>query len=120
MKSNYFFVAISVLLLVSCQSMYKQPYIKIEPDYVEVHFEKLMSKQVLDKLKTDLAANKIVIDYNDVKYDGEKLNFLSFSVTYNGKIGVGTTFFVQNQPYGFIIDNRPGKASRFVVGELKD
>lgn len=113
------FVAIASLLC-SCKWLYKEPYIKIENDYVEVHFEKLMSKETLDKLKIDLATKNIILDINDAKYDGDKLNFLSFTVNFNGRTGAASTFFVQNYPFGFIIDNRAGKPSRFVVGELKE
>lgn len=109
---------LTVALFFACKGMYQEPFIKIEPDYVEVHFERMMPQAVLDKLKADLAAQNIALEYVDVKYDGDKLNFLSFTVTYKGRVGVGTTYFVHNHPYGFILDNRPGKPARFLVGEI--
>lgn len=119
MKNNLLFVFVMTSLLWSCKFMYNEPYIKIENDFVEVHFERLMPKETLEKLKNDLASKNIVLDIIDAKYDGDKLNFLSFTVNYNGRTGAASTFFVQNHPFGFIIDNRAGKPSRFVVGELK-
>lgn len=55
--------------------MYKQPYIHIEPQFAEVHFERPMSRIQLEQLRNDLAAIQIQINYTDIKYDGELLNF---------------------------------------------
>ena len=37
----------------SCKNLYKQPYIHIEPQFAEVHFERPMSRVQLDQLKND-------------------------------------------------------------------
>ena len=118
MRQISILITLLALSLFACKGLYQEAFIKIEPDYVEVHFERMMPQAVLDKLKTDLATQNIVLEYVDVKYDGDKLNFLSFTVTYQGRVGVGTTYFVHKHPYGFIVDNRAGKPARFVVGEI--
>ncbi len=98
--------------------MHKKPYILIEPNFVEVHFERPMSKADLEKLKVDLAAVDVNIDYTDMKYDGDLLNYLAFTVEHKGKVGSSSSFFTQHNPWGLLIDSRDGQTARLLVGEI--
>jgi len=101
-----------------CKNMHKKPYIQIAPNFVEVHFERTMSRAELDKLKVDLAAVNVKIVYTDMKYDGDLLNFLSFTVEHNGQVGSSSSYFTQHNPWGFLIDSRNGQTARLLVGEI--
>jgi len=119
MKQKIIATIFIVILSMSCKKLYKQPYIHIEPQFAEVHFERPMSRIQLEQLRNDLAAIQIQINYTDIKYDGELLNFLAFTLDYKGQQAEGSTHFVHKvRPYGFIIDDRNNGTLRYVVGEL--
>lgn len=116
---NYFF-SIILLLLLACNPTFKPYKIIIEPDYVEVHFGRMMSKSLLDSIVGVLENKGIHLAFPTMKYDGNKLNEIEFLISDGINTGTAKTNFVNKvRPFGFRIDHRPGAASSLQVGDLR-
>lgn len=116
---RYFIFSLLIFLL-ACNPGYKPHKIIIEPDFVEVHFGRMMSRTLLDSIQTVLENKGIHLAYSTVKYDGNKLNELEFLISDGINTGTAKTNFVlKGRPFGFRVDRRPGAKSSLQVGELK-
>jgi hypothetical protein len=111
---------IVVTALIACNPTYKPHKITIQDDYIEVHFGRVMSKQLLDSLVNVLETKGVHLTYTSTKYDGNKLNELAFLISDGINTGTAKTNFTKIKPFGFIVDRRPGAKSRMQVGELRE
>ena len=114
------FISLLLIFLVACHPHYKPAKIIIEPNYVEVHFGRVMSRSLLDSLSGVLAKQGIQLTFPVLKYDGEKLNELEFVISDGVHTGTAKTNFIyKGWPFGFKVNHKPGSKSPLLVGELK-
>jgi hypothetical protein len=115
-----YFIFLLIALVFACRPHYKPAKIIIEPNYVEVHFGRMMSRSLLDSLSNVLEQKGIHLTYTSIKYDGDKLNELEFLISDGINTGTAKTNFVyKGKPFGFKVDHKPGAKKSLVVGELK-
>lgn len=87
---------------------------------VEVFFTPDMDKAALERIKQEVKAKGIELEYENVDFKGGHLHALSFAV--KTRVGSGTASALEiksDDHFGFRYDPRPGAEVPFSVGSLK-
>ncbi len=117
-----FNMRIFVLILFIFSACFPQPKahkIQITDALVEVQFGRKMPRTLLDSIKQLVAEKGIQLEYPVLKYDGELLSELEFTIQANGHTGSAATHFVyKGKPFGFRITNPGSAAFNMIVGDL--
>ncbi|MEO6189668.1 MAG: hypothetical protein ABIO44_04135 [Saprospiraceae bacterium] len=119
MKIKFLFLGVCSLLF-QCRNMYKEPFVNITHQVAEVHFERPMTQELLNEIKTKLEAEGIIINYTTINWDGKLLSKLGFEIIDNkGRRGAATTNFVnlRGKAFGFRVDLGSGNGG-LIVGDL--
>lgn len=92
---------------------------------VEAFFTNTHTKTDLMNIKTELGAQKIILDYTHMAFDANgHLTELSFTVDcqdgFKGSASTKQVPAAGEARFGFFRDPRPGAASPFAAGEMKE
>lgn len=105
--------------MTQCMPEPKPHQIIMEDHVMEVHFGRKMSRELLDSVRNLVGQEGVVLNYPELKYDGQLLSKLAFTIQFKGRQGVASTNFVyRGKPFGFRILNPKSDGFVMTVGEL--
>lgn len=87
---------------------------------IAVVFNKEMTKKDLENLQKNLKEKNIILVFNKLKFNKNKLAYIDFSIDFgDGFSGSSKSVIGRNKEIGFIRDYDENAEQPFVVGELK-
>ncbi|HRI00620.1 MAG TPA: hypothetical protein PK006_06170 [Saprospiraceae bacterium] len=123
MKLNFFSSLIllsAFAVLLSCNSLDREPYLYFGNDKIVVHFERNFTEDQFNQVQTELNKRSYEFKIIEKTMDGSRINKLSIQILKDGKpIGEANSNFVnlRAKKFGFIIEFSPD-GDRFMIGDL--
>lgn len=87
---------------------------------IAVVFNKEMTKKDLMSLQKNLRDKNIILVFNKMKFNNNKLSYIDFSIDFgDGFSGTSKSVITKNTEVGFVRDYNDDAEQPFVVGNLK-